>query len=252
VRIDLAQPDRPLFRWLMPADSLGGGIWSTPGIDAATNTVFVTTGTGEQDVETGTWGGSMLAMDATTLEIKSYFFLPSNSVDLDIEWGSSPSLFETSAGLPLVAATGKDGVLYAQSRDDLSPVWSARLAIECICPECGCGSISTPAFDGHTLYVGAGVVPGEVENGSVHAVDPDTGDILWTRLVPGVVIAPVTIANGLLFVSTGLGLLVLDAADGALLWSNGPEVTIYSQPVVCDGVVYSSQFDGNFIAWQAR
>jgi outer membrane protein assembly factor BamB len=252
VRIDLAKPNQPLFRWLAPEDTFGGGIWSTPGIDAGTNTVYVTTGTGEQEVETGTWGGSMLAMNATTLEIKSYFFLPSNSVDLDIEWGSSPSLFETSDGLPLVAATGKDGVLYAQRRDDLSPVWSAKLAVECICPECGCGSISTPAFDGQTLYVGAGVVPGELEEGSVHAVDPDTGAILWTQLVPGVVIAPVTIANGIVYVSTGLGLLILDAADGALLWSNGPAVTIYSQPVVLDGAVYCTQFDGNFIAWQAR
>jgi outer membrane protein assembly factor BamB len=252
VRIDLAKPKQPLFRWLAPAGTLGGGIWSTPGIDAGTNTVYVTTGTGEQDVETGTWGGSMLAMDSTTLEIKSYFFLPTNSVDLDIEWGSSPSLFVTSDGSPLVAATGKDGILYAQRRDDLSPVWSTMLAIECICPECGCGSISTPAFDGQTLYVGAGVSPGAVENGSVHAVNPDSGAILWTRLVPGVVIAPVTIANGMLYVSTGLGLLILDAADGTLLWSDGPEVTIYSQPVVCEGVVYSTQFDGNFIAWQAR
>src|SRR6266851_2057419 len=81
VRIDLAKPKQPLFRWLAPEDTLGGGIWSTPSIDGATNTVYVTTGTGEQDVETGTWGGSMLAMDSTTLEIKSYFFLPTNSVD---------------------------------------------------------------------------------------------------------------------------------------------------------------------------
>src|SRR5713226_7075341 len=38
VRIDLANPAQPLFRWFAPQDELGGGIWSTPAIDAATNT----------------------------------------------------------------------------------------------------------------------------------------------------------------------------------------------------------------------
>ena len=73
------------------------------------------------------WGGSMLAMDATTLEIKSHFFLPTNSVDLDIEWGSSPTLFETSDGLRLVAATGKDGILYAQRRDKRVTIPTMRI-----------------------------------------------------------------------------------------------------------------------------
>lgn len=249
VRIDLANPDQPLFRWLMPEDDVGGGIWSTPAIDERTHTVYVTTGTGEQGFKTGTWGGAMLAIDATTLEIKSYFFLPTNSSEEDIEWGSSPTLFETAYGFPLVAATGKDGILYAQRRDTLFPVWSTRVAIECICPECGCGSISTPAFDGHTLYLGAGVVPGEEAAGSVYAIDPNSGEILWSRLVPGTVIAPVTIANGLLFVSTMQGLLIFDAPDGTLLWS-GPEVAIFSQAVVLGGTVYSTQFDGYFTAWQ--
>jgi hypothetical protein len=53
----------------------------------------------------------MLAINAASLEIKSWFLLPTNSVDEDIEWGSSPALFQTSGGLPLVAATGKDGIL---------------------------------------------------------------------------------------------------------------------------------------------
>jgi len=247
VRIDLARPDKPFFRWLMPVDEVGGGIWSTPAIDARTHTVYVTTGTGEQGFLTGTWGGAMLALDATTLEIQSYFFLPTNSVEEDIEWGSSPTLFETSYGFPLVAATGKDGILYAQRRDTLFPFWSVRVAIECICPECGCGSISTPAFDGQTIYLGAGVVPGELEEGSVYAIDPDHGTVLWSRLLPGVVIAPVTVANELLYVSTTRGLLIFDAADGTLLWS-GDEVTLYSQPVVLGGRVYSTQFDGQFIA----
>ena len=203
VRIDVANPTQPRFRWLAPEGEVGGGVWSTPAIDPATNTVYVTTGTGEQDPDSGTWGGAMLALDATTLEINSYYFLPTNSVESDIEWGTSPTLFQTSYGLPLVAAMGKDGVLYAQLRDDLSPAWQVTLAYECICPECGCGSVSTPAFDGHILYAGAGASPDADSGlGSVYAIDPDNGTVLWSRFLSGTVIAPVTVGNGVLYVET--------------------------------------------------
>src|SRR5712692_9991741 len=194
VRIDLDQPDQPLIRYLAPEGQTGGGVWSTPAIDAETNTVYITTGTGAQDPDQGIWGGTFMALDATTLETKAYYFLPTNSLDEDIEWGSSPTLFETPDGQKLVAATGKDGNLYALSRDDLSLVWKARLAISCICPECGCGSLSTPAFDGNLLYAGAGVDdPEGFAHGSLYAIVPATGDVIWKRALDGTVIAPVTL-----------------------------------------------------------
>ena len=109
MRIDLANPSNPVFRYLSTLDDPGGGIWSTPAIDEAANTVFVTTGTGDQDADNGLWGAALLALDATTLEIKAYFFMPLEPDDGDIEWGSSPTLYETPDGSRWVAATGKDG-----------------------------------------------------------------------------------------------------------------------------------------------
>jgi outer membrane protein assembly factor BamB len=160
------------------------------------------------------------------------------------------TLFETSRGEPMVAATGKDGILYAQHRNDLSPAWSVLIAIGCICPECGCGSLSTPAFDGRTLYVGSGAAPeSDTEGGAVYAIDPDTGAILWSRLLNGTVIAPVTVAGGVLFVATVTGLEIFDAGTGDQLWL-GPADLIYSQPVVAGGAVYTTQIDGRVICWR--
>ena len=249
VRIDLTDPQHPKARYLAPDDELGGGIWSTPAIDEGSNTVFVTTGTGEQDAERELFGGTLLSLDATTLEPKAHYFLPSNSVEEDIEWGSSPTLFETSDGRKLVGATGKDGVLYACSRNDLSLVWTQELATACICPECGCGSISTPAFDGTTLYVGAGVRdPEGPAVGSVYALNPDTGQIIWEQDLKGTVIAPVTIANELVYVSSTVGLFVFNGQTGELVWDDGNYGLLFSQTVVQDGTIYNTYLNGDVVA----
>ena len=250
VRIDLNHPDPPQFKYLVPSDVVGGGIWSTVAIDANTNTIFATTGTGDQDPSIGLWGGTLLAMDAATLEVKNYFFLPSNSSLDDIEWGSSPTLFTDQNGVRLVGATGKDGVLYVLRQDDLTPVWQVKMAVECIAPEAGCGSISTPAFDGKRLYAGGGTRDANLfALGSLYALDPATGDVLWQEDLPGTLLAPVTVTNGLVFAATTMGLEVHDAETGKIAWTDQQFGTMYSQPVVAGGVVYTTYVSGDIIAW---
>lgn len=251
VRIDLDHPGEPLVRYLMPEDEVGAGVWGTPAIDEATNTVVITTGTGEQDVERGIWGGTLMTLDATTLEIRDHYFLPSNSLEDDIEWGSSPTLFQASDGTRMVAATGKDGVLYALRLADLSLVWEAKIAVSCVCPECGCGSLSTPAYDGKLLYVGAGVSdPESFEEGTVYAIDPDTGDAIWRRPTTGVMIAPVTVAADMVFAAGTHGLEVYSAGDGSPLWNDGMAGPLYSQAVVTPDTIYCTYVSGNVVAWR--
>lgn len=253
LRIDLKNPTKPLVKYLAPPDVIGAGVWSSPAIDEATNTVFVTTGTGNQDAKTGLWGGTLLALDADTLAVKSYFFLPTNSLEDDIEWGSSPTLFTSADGKPLLAASGKDGILYALTRDGLKLVWQTTVAFGCICPECGCGSLSTPAFDGATLFSGAGVsIADPTKHGTVHSIDPTSGKLKWSSLIDGVVIAPVTVANGVVYVGSTKGFEVRDAASGSLLWNDGRDDIVYSQPVVVDGSIYVTYFNGDVVAWRVE
>ncbi|MDQ6760089.1 MAG: PQQ-binding-like beta-propeller repeat protein, partial [Acidobacteriota bacterium] len=250
-RIDLARPATPIIRYLAPKDETGAGVWSTPAVDQTTGTVFVTTGTGEQDVKAGLWGGTLLALDATSLQIKAHFFLPTNSLEDDIEWGSSPTVFSTADGSRLVAATGKDGVLYVLNASDLSLRYTVYLALSCICPECGCGALSTPAFDGTNLYVGAGAPdPESFNNGSLYAIDAQTGQTVWSQQLVGTVIAPVTLVNGVVFVSSTAGAVAFDALSGAYLWDDAAYGLLYSQPVVAGGTLYTTYFNGDVIAWK--
>ena len=251
-RIDIANPHQPLIRYLMSEDLSGAGVWSTVAIDAATNTLFATTGNGDdpQDPSAGNYQEAAVSMDADTLEIQAYYLLAAEYSEVDLDWGSSPTLFTPSNGIPMMAATGKDGNLYALRRDDLSLVWQTPLALSCIDPQSGCGSLSTPAFDGATLYAGAGVRDNAGDfSGSLYALRPLDGSVIWSRDLDGTIIAPVTVANGLVFASTTEGLEIFHAATGQLLWRDRIRGVMYSQPVVVDGTLFTTYVSGEAIAW---
>ncbi len=251
-RIGLDDPTHPLVRYLVPAGFVGASVWSTPAVDEQAGLVYVTTGNGAgdaQDAEAGIWGSALLALDATTLEIKAHFFLPVSADDADVDFGSSPTLFQAADGQQYVAANGKDGVMYVLHRPDLSPAWTFKLAVDCINPALGCGSISTPAFDGQTVYSGAGQPDSAVSPGSVYALDPVTRNPLWMYQARGVVLAPVTLTPGLVFVPSTKGLAVLDAASGTELWTDGRTSGMFSQAAVANGTVYTTYFNGDVVAW---
>lgn len=131
------------------------------------------------------------------------------------------------------------------------------------------------AFDGERIYVSItnhhhipyqlsenGVVLGTtpVTGGSWAALDPRTGKILWqtadpqTETLPapvGVVgvwdLAPVTVANGVLYAASMAKLpttnapyqmFALDAATGAILWQFDAGSSVNSGPAVVNGSVY--------------
>jgi uncharacterized protein (TIGR03437 family) len=251
-RIPLTDPTHPLIAYLTAEDVPGASVWSTPAIDEANNLLYVTTGNTPDNVEDasrGIWGTALLALDATTLTVQKYFFMPVTADENDPDWGSSPLLF-TSGGDSFVAANGKNGMMYVLHRPDLSLVWTYKLARDCDSPTLGCGSISTPAFNGTYMISGSGQPDGDSSPpGVVYAFDPSTQGLSWMYPARAAVLAPVTLTPGLVFASTTNGLVALDAASGAELWSDGSGVGLYSQPVVSNGVLYTTYINGDVVAW---
>jgi len=126
------------------------------------------------------------------------------------------------------------------------------------------------AFDGRRIYVSItnhhhipykltqnGIITNEtVTGGSWAALDPKSGTIVWqtpdpqVETLPGVGVvgvwdlAPVTVANGVVYVAsmaklaTQNQMFALDAATGAMLWQFGAGSSVNAGPAVVNGSVY--------------
>jgi len=106
----------------VPSGQAGAGIWTSPTIDAASNTVYVTTGTqaGSQPL-----AQAVVALDAATLALKGSWQIPAAQAISDSDWGTTPIVFDDATGTHLVAAANKNGYLYAYDRTDVTagPLW---------------------------------------------------------------------------------------------------------------------------------
>jgi polyvinyl alcohol dehydrogenase (cytochrome) len=110
-----------------------------------------------------------------------------------------------------------------------------------------------PATDGQRMYVAEenfdGIpnpLIGGAPTGSWSALDPSTGQILWTVQDPSVngfgggnAFGPLSVANGVVYAPSMSGTMrALDAATGATLWSFDAAGSVNTGAVVVNGVVY--------------
>ena len=189
----------------VPNGEAGGGLWTSPALDPTTNTLYVATGT--DPVGTQTESQAVMAIDASTLTLKSSWKVPESATVSDSDFGTSPVLYTDTSGNPMLAVTNKNGIVYAFNRNNLAagPVWQDTFDIGGPFPSGGDGSISSPSYDGKSIYVAGGksIINGIYYQGSVDAIDPTTGKFLWQRGEAGIVIGATANDNGLVFVNVG-------------------------------------------------
>jgi len=240
----------------VPPGCIGGGVWSSPTIDEAAGTIYVSTGTKgpchtPQLAALDIHSLALLELRASDLSLLHSWQLPKSERVHDGDFGSTPTLFTTSTGVPMVGLTNKNGKYYAFKRDDLSaPMWRAVLST-------GHGVVSSSAWDGHRLYVGGRTIflNGVLCPESVVALDPDTGNIIWrhcmkTRALIGAIIA----VPGLVVFGQAGYVMVLDAVSGQTLFSYGQDtVEDYSLfrgwASISQGVLYIGGTDGKLYAF---
>jgi outer membrane protein assembly factor BamB len=165
--------------------------------------------------------GELFAIDASTGTLR---------------WSTPPE-----AGNSDQAPTLADGrVFHIRSGDGPLTTYDARTG-EQLWQKQYASSASMSAAHG-MLFVSA--------NEMILALDQATGDVLWTAPRDTIMAGAPAVAGGLVFVPSGAGLKALDIKTGALVWT-APAFSIWS-PAVANGVVYASNLNGEWDAFDAR
>jgi hypothetical protein len=242
----------------VPSGCTGAGIWGSEAIDPAGNggagSLYITTGNSGSCSSSEPYGFAMVELSLTDLSVVGVWQIPAAQRPGDSDFGATPTLF-TNGSTPMVGGVNKNGVFYAFQRDALGngPVWTLRVGNGGDCPQCGSGNISPAAWDGTTLYEGAGTttINGASCKGGVDAINPN-GTFKWQHCMnDGPVLGAIATANGVVAASQGRYLMVLNASSGATLFrfedtSSGS--TFWGGPSISHGVIYVGNIDGKLYA----
>jgi outer membrane protein assembly factor BamB len=239
---------------------LGGGVWGSPTIDESAGHIFFATGNGSSSCSSSqaTYTFALVELNTSNLSVVNHYQLPPNQRPGDSDFGSTPTLFTTSTGTPMVGVANKNGKYYAFNRSNIGagPVWTDQVAAGGDCPQCGSGSISPSAWDGHNLYIGGGKtsISGSSCMGGVRKVNPDNGSYLWQHCMgAGPVLGSVTAtASGIVAASQGNTVIVMNASSGstvARLHDSLAGSKLYGGPSISNGVLFVGNIDGNIYAY---
>ncbi len=215
----------------VPAGQIGGSIWSSPAV-APDGSIVVTTGNATLPAVEPLYNESIIRLNPTTLQEEDAWQVPAADQTGDGDFGGSPTFFTaTLGGTPttMVGACNKNGVYYALREDDLAagPVWQQRITI----PYQTNGKYSAEECDAAAVWNGTDLIEGggapttasEPEfTGSIQALDPATGALIWQTHLDGTIVGSPTEAGGGVVAAptyqsaTGqLGVYLINAATGA-------------------------------------
>jgi polyvinyl alcohol dehydrogenase (cytochrome) len=238
VAVDVASGATRWKTYTVPAGYDGGAVWSSPSIDAATNTLYVDTGNAYHSPVAATTD-ALLALDASSGAIMRHFQVTAGDINQsqnlingpDFDFGASPNLFAGIAGAKLVGAGQKSGVYWAFDRATLLPAWAALVGL----PGQSGGVIGSTAWDGSALY-GPDTVGGEV-----WSISPLLGTPRWLAFDSDAMhVNPVSVANGVVYSSNSDGFLVArDARTGATLARLPLGAPALGGVAIADGAVFA-------------
>src|SRR6266851_4730891 len=235
----------------VPNGQVGGGVWTSPSYDAATNTIFVSTGT--LAGFTQTQSQAIVALDASNLTYKSSWQLPFSASISDSDWSTTPTLTTDAAGDQLLSVANKNGILYTFNRNNLAagPLWQRQVATGGNCPTCGDGTIASGMFANGVLYYAGGhnVQNGQGAGGSLTAFDPGTGAVQWSRQTYQPILGTPAYVNGMIGLVEGSTFEVVNAANGQLLYSYLLPSKSYGAISVANGHFYVPTVGGLLYAF---
>jgi polyvinyl alcohol dehydrogenase (cytochrome) len=243
----------------VPKGEIGGSIWTSAASDGID--VWVTTGN-------GTTGDSfaIVRLDAATLAKEDRWLVP-NTGGTDLDWGSSPTLFNATFNgvkTPMVGACNKNGHYYALRAADLAPgpIWGRKVGVTGGLAA-GVGSCLAAAvwdFAHKRLIVGSNttMVAGSSTPGAVRSLNPNTGRVVWATPVAGgpIMGSPTLSGGGLLAAGTynnaapaNNRVYLIDATTGEIVNSITTSSPVFAQPVFADDELFVATTTGVLTAY---
>ncbi|HEX9681727.1 MAG TPA: PQQ-binding-like beta-propeller repeat protein [Acidimicrobiales bacterium] len=247
--IDAATGDILHSSTTVPPDDLeagyaGGGVWGTPTVDPDTGYLYVGTSNPESKTKEHAYDNAIIKVDldrdrptfgrivgsfkgtpdsvtgydnpvcqtaGDTLWVNAGIYGSSPTCgQLDVDFGSGPTLWRDASGRLLGAATQKSGWLHVFDAETMTRVWDRQLFVT---TSFAGGNIGRIATDGQTLYVAA-------NPGILHAFDAEDGTARWRAPLTGLPMkgGNVALANGVVYYVDEPAVKAWDAATGDALW----------------------------------
>jgi outer membrane protein assembly factor BamB len=257
--------------YTVPSGKLGGTIWTTPTFDPSLGLIILATGNCKgNNYNESPYCGAIVALKMSNISQVAGYWQDAGcggqASNDDCDLPTSPAVFVTSHGTPMVEAGDKSGNMYALDLSTPSlwsskgPNWTTRIAVGGNGNiEKGGGLAATAVWTG-TYLVDAGQ---EHKNssktywGSIAALDPDNGNIVWQTFLPysQSTFGAVTYENGAIIeggadVTSSTAnylngtLFILNATNGKILWQYGTPGLFYGPATVALGHIFIGNFLG--------
>lgn len=231
---------------------VGAGVWGTVTLDVERQRLYFVTGNANP-CKGRALGESIIEVKSSDLSLVGTWAVPQSARGWDTDFGSTPTLFTAHMArgtVRMVGAVNKNGIYYAFERDNLhaGPVWQRRVGVGGSRPDQGTGDIAPSAWDGSTLFVGAGntTIAGKKCPGSLRALNPATGAPIWQDCLPGAVLAAPVVTPTLVEVGAGSSVTVVSSTTGGILFQHiEPNAQFWGPASICDGTIYIPNMAGN-------
>jgi polyvinyl alcohol dehydrogenase (cytochrome) len=219
-------------------EGAGVSVWSSPAVDLDRGVLYIGTGQAYSQPAPAR-SDSLVALDiATGEEVWHRQFTEGDTWSVaetggqDADVGAIPNVF-TVDGTDAVGVGDKAGVYRALDRDTGEVLWEAELTPGGLQG----GVMASAAVAESVVHVASN---DSSQDADLIALDADTGDERWRVGVGAHVTAPVTWADGVLYLADDSGrIAAYDAADGARLWSHDVAFPAAGGISVVDGTVYA-------------
>jgi outer membrane protein assembly factor BamB len=230
---------------LVPDGQKGAPVWSSPAVDAATNTIYITTGNNQgKHLQKQPNAEAFVALDASTLAIKDRWQIPQSQQSTDGDFGATPTLFDYKGG-HYIGALNKNGIYYMLDRTDLAagPLWQQVLSSSS--GKVNGDNISSSCYNNGVVYTGSagGVNNGQPYGGTVGAFIADTGAPLWFFQTPGKMLSSVTCTSDLVVDNQAQTVEVRSAATGNILFSYPTKKEVFATSIISNGYLYAASSD---------